>query len=139
VPTKERFKQQPIYRDHVNNPIQVGDLIMFTSIKQCRGLTMGRVLSFTPKRIRVMNLTLRKQVTVATKHCVVITQQINYNMSEPVEGFYDSIIKTTDPNQAGQSIELYLERRGFKKGEDGKYKHKHEDEIQRLVKQATGQ
>lgn len=127
-------KWQAVYRDNINNPIEVGDVVMYTSIKQCKGLMIGRVRSFTPKRVRVINLETKQSALVATKHCVVITQQINHNMSEPVDGFFDDVRKTPAKN-LGQTARSYLIRRGFVQDEDGKFKHKDEDELQRMIEE----
>lgn len=130
---KRNKKLQEVYRDHLNNPIVVGDLLIFTSIKQCRGLMMGRVISFTPKRVRVENLETKQRVIVATKHCTVITQQINYNLSEPVDGYFEDVSKKTGQGTIGQAASRYLTRRGFRKEKDGKWKHKDEDKLNEIL------
>lgn len=100
--------------DHLNNVIQINDILMYTSIKQCRGLMIGRVESFTPKRIKVINLSTGERSIVHAKHSVVITQQLNWNMSCDGAGFSDK----RSQRGVGQTVKSYLESIGVNVDEE---------------------
>jgi hypothetical protein len=98
-----------VYRDSVGQEILLNDIITYTAINQGNGLKYGKVVGYTPKRIKIIHLNSGKPSTISLNHCLVVTLQLKSFTSMPVMG---RDVKTIKPT-SGQSARSYFKARGL--------------------------
>jgi hypothetical protein len=79
----ERKWDPDVHVDILGSKIDIGDRLVYTSIKQGYSLLFSIVLGYTKSRLRILRET-GVETTLSPKHVMVITEQIDlYNPDAP--------------------------------------------------------
>lgn len=98
-----------IHQDVFEMPIDIGDIIVYTSVKQGYSLLFAQVIGYTRNRLRILKLETGVEGTLSPKHVMIVTEQYAlYDPDAAANGTHDS-----GKIEAGATAKSYLRAKGF--------------------------